>query len=218
MKGWLDQCSAQGGGDTPEAVADALNDALNLPWRSVGAKVCILISDAPPHGLVPSDDSFPAGCPTGPDPLIIVRKMAEKHITLYTVVVEPPIGKFLLLFLSISILLIPVPYRDFFMTLAHITGGQYVPMVDANRLAQMIIAGVREEISLDRLMTTARDDIIREVRKSAANGTDDRETAVRLQKIFNTKKMYVNRMKNEAGTTSREAEESYSKCTNMADM
>ena len=93
MKGWLEHCSAAGGGDGPEAVADALNDALNLPWCIGSVKICILISDAPPHGLSPSGDGFPSGCPAGFDPLAIVRKMAEKNITLYTVGVEPPIGK-----------------------------------------------------------------------------------------------------------------------------
>ena len=29
----LDQCRAAGGGDTPEAVADALHDLLKLSWR-----------------------------------------------------------------------------------------------------------------------------------------------------------------------------------------
>ncbi len=92
MKGWLEQCSALGGGDGPEAVADALHDALNLSWRSDAAKICILISDAPPHGLVREGDGFPDGCPSGHDPLNIVRTMAEKNITLYTVGVEPSIG------------------------------------------------------------------------------------------------------------------------------
>src|SRR5579871_5211091 len=98
MKGWLGQCTANGGGDTSEAVADALHDALNLPWRSEAAKICILISDAPPHGLDPTNgDTFPSGCPAGFDPLDIARKMAQKNITLYTVGVEPPIGKSTLL-------------------------------------------------------------------------------------------------------------------------
>jgi hypothetical protein len=104
------------------------------------------------------------------------------------------------------------------MTLAHITGGQYVPMVDANRLAQMIIAGVREEISLDRLMHSARGDIKREMRKAATEKVDDNETATRLQKVFNSKKMYVNRMNNAAGAPSKQAEECYSKCLDMADI
>lgn len=104
MKGWLDQSSAHGGGDGPEAVADALNDALNLSWRSNSTKISILISDAPPHGLNRAGDSFPDGCPAGFDPMTIARKMTEKNITLYVVGVEPPIGKSFLTEYSSSIL------------------------------------------------------------------------------------------------------------------
>lgn len=93
MKQWLEQCSAQGGGDGPEAVADGLHAAIKLSWRPEATKICVLISDAPPHGLDPNGDGFPNGCPAGLDPLKIVREMAEKHITLYTVGVEPPIGE-----------------------------------------------------------------------------------------------------------------------------
>lgn len=45
MREWLEGCSASGGGDEPEAVADGLNDALNLSWRKNATKICILISD-----------------------------------------------------------------------------------------------------------------------------------------------------------------------------
>ncbi len=95
MKRWLEQCQAQGGGDTPEAVADALHDVLTLSWRPEATKICILISDAPPHGLNLCDDHFPNGCPAGHDPIKVVRAMAENNITLYTVGVEPPISQFL---------------------------------------------------------------------------------------------------------------------------
>jgi hypothetical protein len=92
MKGWLEECRAEGGGDAPEAVADALRDVLKLSWRPEATKICILISDAPPHGLDPNGDHFPRGCPDGLDPMKLVRNMAEFSITLYTVGVEPPIG------------------------------------------------------------------------------------------------------------------------------
>jgi hypothetical protein len=92
MKGWLEQCEAVGGGDTPEAVADALHDVLKLSWRPEATKICILISDAPPHGLDPNGDGFPEGDPTGVDPIKTVREMAEKQITLYVAGVEPAIG------------------------------------------------------------------------------------------------------------------------------
>jgi hypothetical protein len=94
MRDWLQQCQAYGGGDGPEAVADGLYAVLKLSWRSESTKICILIADAPPHGLDPSGDGFPNGCPDGLDPVQIVREMAEKHITLYSVGVEPPISTY----------------------------------------------------------------------------------------------------------------------------
>lgn len=93
MKGWLEGCDAQGGGDAPEAVADALHAVLKLSWRPEATKICVLISDAPPHGLDLANDGFPDGDPGGIDPLKTVRDMAEKQITLYCVGVEPPIGQ-----------------------------------------------------------------------------------------------------------------------------
>ncbi|CAF1424956.1 unnamed protein product [Adineta ricciae] len=188
--------------DRNERMAGALREAFSLPWRSDATKICILISDAPPHGLVAAGDGFPSGCPADHDSLNIARNMVERSITLYTVGVEPPI----------------VPYREFFMAIAHITGGQYVPMADANKLAQMIIGGVREEISLDRVMNSSKRDIAREVHKAARDGVDDNEAAKRLQKIFSEKNVVVNRMRNEARTPSKAAEECYAKCTDMSDI
>lgn len=93
MENWLEECDAQGGGDGPEAVADALNEVVKLSWRPEATKICILISDAPPHGLDTNGDQFPNGCPNGLDPLKVVRQMAQNYITLYTVGVEPPISE-----------------------------------------------------------------------------------------------------------------------------
>ena len=104
------------------------------------------------------------------------------------------------------------------MALAHITGGQYVPMVDAGRLAQMIIAGVREEVSLNRVMHSSRNDIVRVVQRATREGVDNLETATRLQRTLDQKKVRVNRMSNTAGIPSKQAEECYSKCVDMADM
>ncbi|UJR16645.1 hypothetical protein I4U23_003545 [Adineta vaga] len=202
MKNWLEQCQADGGGDEPEAVADALRDVLDLSWRSNATKICILISDAPPHGLNGKGDAFARGCPAGHDPMRLVRDMAELSITLYTVGVEPPI----------------VPYRDFFMTIAYITGGQYVPMVNAQLLAQVIVGGVREEITLERLMQDAQEDIAREVQQAEEEGVDDRETARRVNSYFTSKKTRTKQMRNKAGATSKVAEECYSKCTDMSEV
>ncbi|CAF1518249.1 unnamed protein product [Adineta steineri] len=202
MKSWLDNFRADGGGDTPEAVADARHDVLHLSWRSDATKICVLISDAPPHGLHQENDSFPNGCPAGHDPARLVRNMAEQHITLYVVGVEPPI----------------VLYRDFFMALAYITGGQYVPMINAKLLAKVIIGGVREEISLDRLMQDALPDIDREMQRAKEDGLDDKIKAQRLNEIFSAKNLRSKRMKNSHGALSSAATDGYAKCPDMAEM
>lgn len=202
MQSWLENCQAHGGGDGPEAVADGLHDVLKLSWRADSTKICVLISDAPPHGLSPSGDGFPNGCPVGLDPIKIVREMAEKHITLYAVGVEPPI----------------IPYRDFFMSLAYITGGQYVPMVNAKLLAKVIIGGVREEITLERLMQDAQADIDREMERAEAEGVDEKEKAKRINSIFSSKNVRSKQMNNAFGVFSTVSKESYSKCVDMKEM
>jgi hypothetical protein len=49
------------GGDGPEAIADALDAVLKLSWRPEAVKMCVLIADAPPHGLGTAGDGFPNG-------------------------------------------------------------------------------------------------------------------------------------------------------------
>jgi hypothetical protein len=222
MKGWLENCQAVGGGDTPEVVADALDAVLKLSWRVESTKICVLISDAPPHGLDQEGDTFPNGCPAGLDPARIVREMAEEHITLYSVGVEPPIGNALNISAAISkhifSLFCLVRYRDFFMALAYITGGQYVPMVNSKLLAKVIIGGVREEISLDRLMQDAMPDIDREMQQAEAEGVNDKIKTKRLNDMFTSKNIRSKRMKNSYGALSSAATDGYAKCPDMAEM
>jgi hypothetical protein len=117
--------------------------------------------------------------------------------------------------LSMIDFLFLVPYRDFFMSIAYITGGQYVPMVNAKLLAQVIIGGVREEISLERLMQDAQEDIDREMKTAEAEGADEQEITARVNRLLVTKNLRVKQMENVAGATSSVARESYSKCTDM---
>lgn len=46
MKTWVDGMKASGGGDGPEAVADALEAALQLTYRVDSTKMCVLIGKA----------------------------------------------------------------------------------------------------------------------------------------------------------------------------
>lgn len=152
MRDWLENCEARGGGDISEAVTDALNDVLKLTWRTDSVKICVLVSDAPPHGINCTSDGFPNGCPDGLDPIEIVRKMAKEGITLYSVGCEPQIS----------------PYKEFFMALAFITGGQYVPLTAAKLLTDVIIGGAQEEISLEAIMA----EVDKEVKEEMASGKD----------------------------------------------
>jgi hypothetical protein len=63
MKKYVDSMSAYGGGDAPECLATGMYDALHLDYRQHATKVCVLITDAPPHGLEGMNDGFPDGDP-----------------------------------------------------------------------------------------------------------------------------------------------------------
>ena len=66
----LKTLDARGGGDGPEASAAALDKALKLKWREDEdcAKVAILITDAPPHGIGEKTDWYENGDPDGKIP------------------------------------------------------------------------------------------------------------------------------------------------------
>eukprot|EP00913_Durusdinium_trenchii_P010139 g9506.t1 len=139
---------ANGGGDGPEAVTAALFEALSLPWRPNATKICVLIADAPPHGLEPSGDGFPNGDPDGRDPLEILRDMATLGITVYTVGCEPALGAYHFA-------------RDFLCNVAEVTGGQAVALSSAAMLADVIINGSAEEIGLSKLQRQVEEEVLK---------------------------------------------------------
>lgn len=153
MKTWVDDMSASGGGDIPESVACALQRAASLSYRETATKMCVLIADAPPHGLGQVADEFPNGCPTGNDPIRACRTMVEKGIVLYSVGCEPAICR----------------YKDFFMGIAFMTGGQYVPLSKAQALSKVIINGTLEEVSQENLMGYVEDFLKMELDKHGNN-------------------------------------------------
>ncbi|XP_060566255.1 alpha-protein kinase vwkA-like [Ruditapes philippinarum] len=155
MKKWLNKAQASGGGDGPEAVAEGLYDVTKLSWRPEAARITVLISDAPPHGLAPwKDSTFKEGSPNGHDPMKIAQDLAKREIIIYAVGCEPSID----------------PYKDFFMALAYITGGQYIPLSDPRRLIQAIIGGAQEELSLQKFSNDVEQEINR---VTAAGGVVD---------------------------------------------
>jgi hypothetical protein len=137
MKEFVDGMEAKGGGDAPEAVVDSLEAARNLEYRKSSTRICVLIADAPPHGLGESGDGFDERCPCGHDPLKVAQLMEAQDIKIYAVAVEPTLGssKF---------------GRDFMMALAQITDGQCIPLTNAALLTKAIVGSAVEEISLAR--------------------------------------------------------------------
>lgn len=204
MKNWLSAMSATGGGDTPEAVADALRDALNLTWRPASTKICVLIADAPPHGLGGSSDGFLNGCPSGIEPLQVVNKMAERGITLYVVGCEPSI----------------TAHKSFFMGMAHKTGGQYVPLTDAKDLTRVIVGGAREEMDMERLMGEVDSEVRSDI--AAGKSIDESEMTRRVHakmaaKGITSKQLHRNKAELESAVENPEAA-AMSKLTSMAEV
>ncbi|CAE7862118.1 vwkA [Symbiodinium microadriaticum] len=148
MSQYVDSMKASGGGDGPEAVTAGLYDALHLPWRPNSTKICVLIADAPPHGLEPAGDGFPNGDPDGRDPLDILRSMAAHGITAYSVGCEPALGSY-------------AHARDFLCTVAEITGGQAVALSSAALLADVIINGSVEELALAKLQRKVEEEVLK---------------------------------------------------------
>ena len=201
MKGWLDYCSADGGGDTPEAVADALHDILKLSWRGDATKICVCISDAPPHGLGDYSDGFPNGCPAGIDPMEVSHQLAEKGVTIYMVGCEPSIS----------------PWREFFMAVAYITGGQYVPLTKAQLLTKVIIGGAQEEMSLEQLMSEVDAEVQAEV--AAGREINEDEFAERLHTKFKSKGVVTKQLqRNEANLETASASPMAKKLSNLKSM
>lgn len=145
---YLSTLQANGGGDGPEAVTAGMWAAVhNLRWRSNSAKICILIADAPPHGLGEPGDGFPNGDPDGHDPIQIARVMASKGITMFMVACEPALANY-----SRGV--------DFFQAVCNITCGLMLPLTTASLLANAIVGSVLENLDMERLVREVGEQVV----------------------------------------------------------
>lgn len=155
MKKNIDTLSAQGGGDAPEAITAGLWECNRLNFRKGSTRVAVLIGDAPDHGLGEPGDSYPNGDTQGRDPLAIANEMLEKGIVIYAVACEPSLSS--------------SQYgRDFFMALARITQGRFLPLTSANLLPDVIIGGAKEEMSLQKMSEAVEQEAKTVVKEKAA--------------------------------------------------
>lgn len=124
---------ANGGGDGPEAVCDALNAANRMEFLLDAAKVVVLVGDAPPHGVEPSSDSFPKGCPAGLSWKTESENAFNKGIVIHTVGCFPEIAG----------------YQNAVKTYEEIakkTEGKFFPLEKAELLVKIITGIAVEEI------------------------------------------------------------------------
>lgn len=176
----LASLNASGGGDGPEALTTGLYEAGGLSWRQASTKVCILITDAPPHGIGESGDGFPNGEPNGHDPIAIARSFAERGIAIYPVGCEPTLSS----------------YRNasaFMVSLAEITEGYATSLSSASLLADVILGSTIEEVGLQQLMTKYENDVRSIKSEQLKNGMDESSLSdeIIMQELYS--KMILNR-------------------------
>jgi len=143
VRSWLATYSATGGGDAPEAVATALYDAVDkMNWRPTGARVVVLITDAPPHGIDPFKsygDDYPNG---DPHPVInplkatyMTKKLVEEKIPVFVVQCEP----------SMTTYKLGVAY---YKGLATKTAGRVFALTNVDLLPDAILAYALETVKM----------------------------------------------------------------------
>jgi len=176
MQSNLDTLSAAGGGDGPEAVTAALFAVESFPFREEAAKICILIADAPPHGIGESGDGFPNGDPDGHDPLALARSMAKRGIVIYSVGCEPALGQY-------------KNARAFMVSLAEITEGQAIALSSASLLAEVILGGSIEELGLKKISAQYEQEMakIAEEYRSAGRDMEDEKNISEITRRLQTR-------------------------------
>ena len=133
----VSRMQAQGGGDGPEAVTDGLRDLISLDWGERAARVVVLVGDAPPHGVEPTGDGFPQGCPCGRHWFVQAEGCREMGVTVHAVGcagIERYAGAV-----------------DVFRTIATTTGGLYLPLSEAHLLIPLVCGLCDRELDRKRL-------------------------------------------------------------------
>ncbi|MHA1961590.1 MAG: vWA domain-containing protein [Candidatus Thorarchaeota archaeon] len=133
IEGYVKEMVADGGGDGPEAVCDALHVANRMEFLNESAKVVILIGDAPPHGVEPSGDNFPKGCPDGFNWETESSSAFEKGVVIHTVGCTPEIEGY-------------EKAVDVYTKIAENTKGNFFSLEKAELLVGLITGIAMEEI------------------------------------------------------------------------
>ncbi len=127
------EMAASGGGDGPEAVADGLEIANRMEFLGASAKFVILVGDAPPHGVEPSGDNFPQGCPDGHDWEAEAKKAFDRGIVIHTVGCLPTLGNY-------------TKGIEVYERIAEVSQGKFFPLEKAELLVKLITGIALEEL------------------------------------------------------------------------
>ena len=138
IKKGVQRMEASGGGDGPESVTDGLYDIVRLDWRPRAARVVVWVGDAPPHGVEPSGDAFPQGCPCGHHWYAQAENAREMGIVIHAVGCLPTLAEY-------------VGAVDVFKTVAATSRGLYLPLRDARRLIPIITGVAESELDKQRI-------------------------------------------------------------------
>ncbi|MDI3286087.1 VIT domain-containing protein [Polyangium sp. 15x6] len=138
IKKGVERMQASGGGDGPESVTDGLYDLVRLDWRPRAARVVVWVGDAPPHGVEPSGDAFPQGCPCGHHWYAQAENAREMGIVIHAVGCLPTLRQY-------------VGAEDVFKTVARTARGLYLPLERANLLIPIITGVAETELDKQRI-------------------------------------------------------------------
>ncbi len=133
------EMQASGGGDGPESVTDGLFDVVRLNWRPRAARVVVWVGDAPPHGVEPEGDEFPAGCPCGHHWFTQAESCREMGIAIHAVGCLPALRQYY------------VGAEEVFKTVARTTRGLYLPLYKAQALIPLITGVAETELDKQRI-------------------------------------------------------------------
>jgi Mg-chelatase subunit ChlD len=134
----VERMQASGGGDGPESVTDGLYDLVRLEWRPRAARVVVWVGDAPPHGVEPSGDSFPNGCPCGHHWYAQAENAREMGVVIHAVGCLPALLGY-------------VGAEEVFKTVARTTRGLYLPLENAPLLIPLITGVAETELDKQRI-------------------------------------------------------------------
>lgn len=170
-KSYVDQMNASGGGDSPEALGLALHHATLAQFSPSAKRYCVLIADAPPHGLGSADDTMPNG--EEHDWLECASKLSEMNVVCYTCVCDRSKNDDrLTLFMD---------------TVARKTNGRCILLTNSSKIPAIIINGTTEDLEIENVVSQ----YIKEL-GTAVNTMSQQELNAKIQEHFEKNRVKVN--------------------------